>query len=102
MNVRQHRSGCKVQSAWRCFTPPPHPPCAQVEVDFKPLCDIAAMLYGTSFVAERYSGIRSFLEQGKAGVSGAWVSSVAGWHGGGKAGGWAVAELLLLDCFERV
>lgn len=34
----------------------------QVHIDFKPLMDIAAMLYGTSFVAERYSGIRPFLE----------------------------------------
>lgn len=33
-----------------------------MEVDFEPLCTIAAMLYGTSFVAERYSGIRKFLE----------------------------------------
>lgn len=38
---------------------------SQVELDFEVLCSVAAMLYGSSFVAERYSGIRSFLEQGK-------------------------------------
>lgn len=37
----------------------------QVDVDFEPLCEVAAMLYGSSFVAERYSGIRKFLEAGK-------------------------------------
>ncbi|GIL80104.1 hypothetical protein Vretifemale_9289 [Volvox reticuliferus] len=36
-----------------------------VPVDFSPLMAVAAMLYGTSFVAERYSGIRAFLEKGK-------------------------------------
>jgi hypothetical protein len=34
----------------------------QVEdFDFEPLMAVAAMLYGTSFVAERFSGIRAFL-----------------------------------------
>ncbi|EFJ41617.1 hypothetical protein VOLCADRAFT_98357 [Volvox carteri f. nagariensis] len=37
----------------------------RVEVDFAPLMAVAAMLYGTSFVAERYSGIRAFLEKGQ-------------------------------------
>lgn len=37
----------------------------QVDLDFEPFVTIAAMLYGTSFVAERYSGIRDFLEAGK-------------------------------------
>lgn len=32
------------------------------DFDFKPFADVAVMLYGNSFVAERYSGIRSFLE----------------------------------------
>ncbi|KAG2426165.1 hypothetical protein HXX76_013146 [Chlamydomonas incerta] len=32
------------------------------DFDFEPLMAVAAMLYGTSFVAERYSGIRAFLE----------------------------------------
>ncbi|GLI71220.1 hypothetical protein VaNZ11_016284 [Volvox africanus] len=36
-----------------------------VPVDFSPLMAVAAMLYGTSFVAERYSGIRAFLEKGE-------------------------------------
>lgn len=34
----------------------------QVTIDFSPLLEIAAMLYTASFVAERYSGIREFLE----------------------------------------
>lgn len=38
---------------------------AQVELDFGPLLEVAGMLYGSSFVAERISGIRSFLERGK-------------------------------------
>lgn len=41
----------------------------RVELDFAPFAAVAAMLYQSSFVAERYSGIRAFLE------------------GGGKAGG---------------
>ena len=62
--------GCA--SWWRlrtCYAPrlqQPHPPCqpacTQVEVDFTPFMTIASMLYGTSFVAERFSGIRTFLE----------------------------------------
>ncbi|PNH09901.1 hypothetical protein TSOC_003451 [Tetrabaena socialis] len=39
----------------------------RVTVDFEPLMAVAAMLYGTSFVAERYSGIRTFLEAGAGG-----------------------------------
>jgi hypothetical protein len=35
-----------------------------VELDFEPLVSVASMLYGASFVAERYSGLRSFLEDG--------------------------------------
>lgn len=38
----------------------------QVDIDFQPLLDVAAMLYGSSFVAERYSGIRAFLESSPA------------------------------------
>lgn len=34
----------------------------QVTIDLSPLLEIAAMLYTASFVAERYSGIREFLE----------------------------------------
>ncbi|GLC42946.1 hypothetical protein PLESTB_000289000 [Pleodorina starrii] len=34
------------------------------DFDFGPLMAVAAMLYGTSFVAERFSGIRAFLEKG--------------------------------------
>ena len=36
----------------------------QVDMDFEPLVAVASMLYGASFVAERYSGLRSFLEAG--------------------------------------
>ncbi|KXZ51619.1 hypothetical protein GPECTOR_12g583 [Gonium pectorale] len=43
----------------------------RVEVDFAPLLAVAAMLYGTSFVAERYSGIRAFLERKAAANGGA-------------------------------
>ena len=34
----------------------------QVEIDFAPFAEAAVLLYGGPFVAERYSGIRSFLE----------------------------------------
>lgn len=37
----------------------------KVEINFDPLLKTAALLYGSSFVAERYSGIRNFLEAGK-------------------------------------
>jgi len=36
----------------------------QVDIDYAPFEDIAASLYGGAFVAERYSGIRHFLEEG--------------------------------------
>ena len=34
----------------------------KVDIDFGPLVNTAALLYGSSFVAERFSGIRKFLE----------------------------------------
>lgn len=34
-----------------------------VEVDFTPFAEAAALLYQSSFVAERYSGIRAFLDR---------------------------------------
>lgn len=34
----------------------------QVQIDFTPFAETAVLLYGGPFVAERYSGIRSFLE----------------------------------------
>jgi allophanate hydrolase len=37
-----------------------------IKVDFKPFADIAAMLYQSSFVAERYSGLHAFLDSGAA------------------------------------
>lgn len=40
----------------------------QVELDFEPLVAVASMLYGASFVAERYSGVRAFLEGGRKGA----------------------------------
>lgn len=33
----------------------------RVELDFKPLCDLALMLYGSALVSERYAGISEFL-----------------------------------------
>ncbi len=33
-----------------------------VEVDFAPFCEIAALLYNSAFVAERYAGIRAFVD----------------------------------------
>jgi len=39
-------------------------PSVQVELNFEPLVAVASMLYGASFVAERYSGLREFLESG--------------------------------------
>ena len=35
----------------------------RVEVDFSPFAEAAALLYQSSFVAERYSGIRAFLDK---------------------------------------
>ncbi|PNW79614.1 hypothetical protein CHLRE_08g360100v5 [Chlamydomonas reinhardtii] len=49
------------------------------DFDFEPLMAVAAMLYGTSFVAERYSGIRAFLE-----APGGAAAAVAG-KGGAAA-----------------
>ncbi|GAB4814951.1 hypothetical protein N2152v2_001997 [Parachlorella kessleri] len=34
----------------------------QVDIDFAPFAEAAALLYGAPFVAERYAGIRAFLE----------------------------------------
>lgn len=45
-----------------------------MDLDFEPFMAIASMLYGTSFVAERYSGIRQFLESPSA-PTGAAVAS---------------------------
>jgi hypothetical protein len=38
-----------------------------VQLDFAPLVATAEMLYNTSFVAERYSGIRHFIEAAEGG-----------------------------------
>ncbi|KAF6249315.1 allophanate hydrolase [Scenedesmus sp. NREL 46B-D3] len=38
-----------------------------VPIDFSPFAQAAALLYQSSFVAERYSGLRSFLDQPSAG-----------------------------------
>jgi allophanate hydrolase len=35
----------------------------RMEVDFSPFAEAAALLYQSSFVAERYSGIRAFLDK---------------------------------------
>lgn len=37
----------------------------QVEIDFSPFAATAKLLYESAFVAERYSGIRGFLDDGK-------------------------------------
>lgn len=34
-----------------------------VQIDFTPFAAVAKLLYESAFVAERYSGIRSFLEK---------------------------------------
>ena len=36
-----------------------------IQVDFEPFVQTARLLYESAFVAERYSGIRSFLESGR-------------------------------------
>lgn len=36
---------------------------SQVEVDFSPFAQVASLLYQSSFVAERYSGICAFLDK---------------------------------------
>lgn len=33
-----------------------------VPVDFGPFCEVAELLYNSAFVAERYAGIRSFID----------------------------------------
>ena len=48
-----------------------------MELDFAPLCAVAKMLYETSFVAERYAGIRPFLESETSGVTGPGVVDVS-------------------------
>ena len=37
----------------------------QVNIDFSPFATTAKLLYESAFVAERYSGIRGFLDSGK-------------------------------------
>ena len=39
----------------------------QVNIDFTPFAAVAALLYQSSFVAERYSGLRTFLDGGSEG-----------------------------------
>jgi hypothetical protein len=39
----------------------------QVKIDFAPFAAVAALLYQSSFVAERYSGLRAFLDAGGEG-----------------------------------
>jgi allophanate hydrolase len=50
-----------------------------VAIDFSPFAQAAALLYQSSFVAERYSGLRSFLDQPHAAeVQGAQALAAAG------------------------
>jgi allophanate hydrolase len=41
----------------------------KTEIDFAPFAAIASMLYQSSFVAERYSGLRAFLDAGSKGAA---------------------------------
>lgn len=65
-----------------------------VEVDFSPFAEVAAMLYQSSFVAERYSGVRTFLDQGQPGLE------AAASGGGGPAG--ALAQQSALNGDDRL
>eukprot|EP00891_Asterochloris_glomerata_P000621 jgi/Astpho2/621/Aster-04463 len=42
----------------------------QVDIDFTPFAETAALLYESSFVAERYAGIRAFLERASGTANG--------------------------------
>ena len=42
----------------------------QVDIDFTPFAETAALLYESSFVAERYAGIRAFLERANGTANG--------------------------------
>ena len=42
----------------------------QVDIDFTPFAKTAALLYESSFVAERYAGIRAFLERANGTANG--------------------------------
>jgi allophanate hydrolase len=64
-----------------------------VDIDFSPFAEIAAMLYQSSFVAERYSGLRKFLDEG--GPSAA--AAAAGADAGGPAGELAKQRALFTD-----
>ncbi|GBF99242.1 allophanate hydrolase [Raphidocelis subcapitata] len=61
----------------------------RVDVDFAPFAAIAAMLYQSSFVAERYSGLRAFLDAGGA------QGAAAAEHGGGNGNGAAAPAAAL-------
>lgn len=62
---------CTATNTYRYHTRVSFPPAhAQVELNFEPLVSVASMLYGASFVAERYSGLRTFLEGGKREATG--------------------------------
>ncbi|KAI8468534.1 MAG: allophanate hydrolase [Monoraphidium minutum] len=67
-----------------------------VDVDFSPFAEVAAMLYQSSFVAERYSGIRAFLD---AGAPGGAAAAAAGGGGGPEA---ALAQQRALNSDERL
>ncbi len=58
---------------------------------------VAAMLYGTSFVAERYSGIRTFLEAGEP-----YKAAVAGGVAGGEAQAAVVLDERLLPVTRAI
>lgn len=38
-------------------------------VDFAPFCEVAALLYSSAFVAERYAGIKAFLEAARVSMA---------------------------------
>jgi allophanate hydrolase len=58
-----------------------------VAIDFAPFAEIAAMLYQSSFVAERYSGLRAFLDAGPGGGAAAGSAKRARAEDGGGPGG---------------
>ncbi|KAL6746693.1 amidase signature domain-containing protein [Haematococcus lacustris] len=78
----------------------------QVEIDWAPFCRTAAMLYGTSFVAERWAGIRDFIEKGAPAAAAAGgdalpadpsTAAVEGLTPGCKRAGQAAQHWLLAD-----
>lgn len=62
------------------------------DLDFAPFAATAVLLYGAAFVAERYAGIKAFLEAPEAGgvAGGCWRA--CGWWCWRCPGGWLEAR----------